>query len=280
MPQRFLRPDRDQQFLLAPDMRDWLPADDLVWLVIDAVEQCDLSAFGAAYRADGQGRAAFDPALMSALLLYGYCQGVRSSRELERRCVRDVAFRVITGGHRPDHATIARFRARHETVLETLFCEVLRLCAQAGMVNLALLALDGTKIGADASWSANRTGEQLDTEIAATVKAMLADAARIDAGEDAMFGDGRGDQVPMQLAERTSRLARLREARDRLALEDAARRAAQQAKLEAWQARNDAAGPRRAGRRPSAEPSGNKRGTQPRPPPPTRKPGWCEPRTR
>ena len=148
--------------------------------------------------------------------------------------------------------------------METLFCEVLRLCAQAGMVNLALLALDGTKIGADASWSANRTGEQLDTEIAATVKAMLADAARIDAGEDAMFGDGRGDQVPMQLAERTSRLARLREARDRLALEDAARRAAQQAKLEAWQARKDAAGPRRAGRRPSAEPSGNKRGTQPR----------------
>jgi transposase len=117
MPQRFLRPDRDQQFLLAPDMRDWLPADDLVWLVIDAVEQCDLSAFRAAYRADGQGRAAFDPALMSALLLYGYCQGVRSSRELERRCVRDVAFRVIAGGHRPDHATIARFRARHETVL-------------------------------------------------------------------------------------------------------------------------------------------------------------------
>jgi hypothetical protein len=164
--------------------------------------------------------------------------------------------------------------------VETLFCEVLRLCAQAGMVNLALLALDGTKIGADASWSANRTGEQLDTEIAATVKAMLADAARIDAGEDAMFGDGRGDQVPMQLAERTSRLARLREARDRLALEDAARRAAQQAKLEAWQARKDAAGPRRAGRRPSAEPSGNKRGTQPRPTPPTRKPGWCEPRTR
>jgi transposase len=150
MPQRFLRPDRDQQFLLAPDMREWLPADDLVWLVIDAVEQCDLAAFRAAHRADGQGRPAFDPALMAALLLYGYCQGVRSSRELERRCVRDVAFRVITGGHRPDHATVARFRARHETALETLFCEVLRLCAQAGMVNLALLALDGTKIGADA----------------------------------------------------------------------------------------------------------------------------------
>jgi transposase len=264
MPQRFLRPDRDQQFLLAPDMREWLPADDLVWLVIDAIEQSDLGAFRAAHRADGQGRAAFDPAMMAALLLYGYCQGVRSSRELERRCVRDVAFRVLAGGHRPDHATIARFRARHETALETLFCEVLRLCAQAGMVNLALLALDGTKIGADASWSANRTREQLDTEIAATVEAMLADAARVDAAEDATFGDSRGDELPAELAERGGRLARLREARDRLAAQDAARHAAQRAKLEAWQARKDAAGPRRAGRRPSAEPSGNKRGTEPR----------------
>ena len=280
MPQRFLRPDRDQQFLLAPDMRDWLPADDLVWLVIDAVEQCDLSAFRAAYRADGQGRAAFDPALMSALLLYGYCQGVRSSRELERRCVRDVAFRVITGGHRPDHATIARFRARHETALETLFCEVLRLCAQAGMVNLALLALDGTKIGADASWSANRTGEQLDTEIAATVKAMLADAARIDAGEDAMFGDGRGDQVPMQLAERTSRLARLREARDRLALEDAAR--ARPNRPSSRRGRPAPTLPVHAAPVAAHRPSRRATSGAPSrgPPPPTRKPGWCEPRTR
>ena len=132
MPQNFLRPDRDQQFLLPVDMREWLPDDDLVWLVLDAVEHSDLSAFRAAYRADGQGRPAFDPALMVALLLYGYCQGVRSSRELERRCGRDVAFRVITGGHRPDHATIARFRARHETALEVVFTEVLRLCAEAG----------------------------------------------------------------------------------------------------------------------------------------------------
>jgi transposase len=248
VPPSFLRPDRDQQFLLAADMREWLPDDDLVWLVLDAIEQSDLTAFRSAYRADGQGRAAFDPALMAALLLYGYCQGVRSSRELERRCIRDVAFRVITGGHRPDHATIARFRARHETALETLFTEVLRLCAQVGMVNLALLSVDGTKVGADASWSANRTREQLDTEIAGMVKAMLDGAARVDAGEDALFGDSRGDELPAELGERNGRLARLREARDRLVAEDAARHAAQQAKIEAWQARKEAVGARRAGR--------------------------------
>jgi transposase len=263
MPQNFLRPDRDQQFLLPVDMRDWLPDDDLVWLVLEAVEHSDLSAFRAAYRADGQGRPAFDPALMVALLLYGYCQGVRSSRELERRCVRDVAFRVITGGHRPDHATIARFRARHESALATVFTEVLRLCAEAGMVNLTLLALDGTKVGADASWSANRTREQLDAEIAEVVKGLLAEAARIDTAEDAAFGADRGDELPAELATGPGRLARLREARDRLVAEDRARRQAHQDKIDAWQVRKDR-GERRPGRRPAAEPSGNKRGTAPR----------------
>src|SRR4051794_3313198 len=127
MGQNFLRAQRDQPFLLPPDMREWLPEDDLVWLVLDAVEQIDLTAFTGAYRGDGQGRPAYDPALMVALLLFAYCHGVRSSREIERRCVRDVAFRVIAGGHRPDHATIARFRERHEAALETVFTEVLRL---------------------------------------------------------------------------------------------------------------------------------------------------------
>src|SRR5262249_18635983 len=150
MARNFIRVDRDQVFLLPPDMRDWLPEDDLAWVVLDAVERCDLSAFTGAYREDGQGRAAFDPAMMVALLLYAYCHGVRSSREIERRCVRDVAFRVIAAGQRPDHATVARFRARHEAALQTLFTEVLRLCAAAGLVRLALLAVDGTKVAADA----------------------------------------------------------------------------------------------------------------------------------
>lgn len=252
MGQNFLRPERDQPFLLPPDMRDWLPADDLVWLVLDAVEQSDLSAFTAAYRSDGQGRPAYDPALMVALLLFAYCHGVRSSREIERRCQRDIAFRVIAGGHLPDHSTIARFRERHEMALGTVFTEVLRLCAQAGMVRLALLAVDGTKVAADASWSANRTEEQLtaelDAELEAAAKAMLADAAATDAAEDAQHGPARGDELPEALRSRAGRLARLTEARDRLAAERQGAVDAQQAKLDAWQARKDAGEP--TGRRP------------------------------
>jgi transposase len=267
MPQNFLRAQRDQPFLMPPDMRDWLPADDLVWLVLDAVEQADLGVFTRAYRADGQGRPAFDPAVMVALLLHAYCQGVRSSREIERRCGRDVAFRVIAGGHLPDHATVARFRARHEKALETVFIEVLRLCAEAGMVNLTLLAVDGTKVGADASWSANRTLEQLDADLDAQIarvsKAMLSQAALVDAAEDARFGDERGDQLPEQLATRGGRLARLREARDRLAAERQGRLDEQQAKLDAWQARRDSG--ERPGRKPHGVPTEVTSGTGAKP---------------
>jgi transposase len=252
MARNFVRPVRDQPFLMPPDMRDWLPEDDLVWVVLDAVEQSDLAAFTGAYREDGQGRPAFDPAMMVALLLYGYCHGVRSSREIERRCVRDVAFRVIAGGLRPDHATIARFRARHEAALQTLFTEILRLCAQAGLVRLALLAIDGTKIAANASWSANRTLEQLETDLAEASAAMLAQAAEADAAEDAQFGSQRGDELPEPLRTRSGRVERLREARDRLAAERQARLDAQQAKLDAWQTRKDAG--QRPGRKPSTQP--------------------------
>src|SRR6266496_6750470 len=107
MPQNFLVPQRDQQFLMPLDMREWLPEGDLVFVVLDAVDTLDLDAFRCSYRADGHGQAAFDPAMMVALLLYGYCQGERSSRQIERRCVRDVAYRVIVGGLHADHATIA-----------------------------------------------------------------------------------------------------------------------------------------------------------------------------
>lgn len=242
---------------MPPDMREWLPEDDLAWVVLDAVGQCDLAAFTGVYREDGQGRPAFDPAMMVALLLYAYCHGVRSSREIERRCVRDVAFRVIAAGHRPDHATVARFRVRHEAALQTLFTEILRLCAQAGLVRLALLAVDGTKVGADASWSANRTLDQLEAELAeATLAqasaAMLAEAAATDAAEDHRFGPARGDELPEPLRTRTGRLERLAEARDRLLAEQQARADAQQAKLDAWQARQNAG--QRRGRKPTAPP--------------------------
>lgn len=252
MARNFVRADRDQPFLMPPDMRDWLPDDDLVWVVLDAVGQCDLSGFTGAYREDGQGRPAFDPAVMVALLLYAYCHGVRSSREMERRCVRDVAFRVIVGGLRPDHATIARFRARHESALQALFTEILRLCAEAGLVRLTLLAVDGTKVAADASWSANRTLEQLEEQIAEASAAMLTQAAEVDAGEDAQFGAARGDELPEPLRSRAGRLARLTEARDRLTSERQRRLDEHQAKIDNWQARR-AAG-LRGGRKPGPMP--------------------------
>src|SRR5271165_1102912 len=126
MPQNFLYPQRDQPLLLPVDMREWLPEDDLVFVVLDAVATLDLGEFRRRYRADGHGRAAFDPEMMVALLLYGYCGGERSSRVIEKRCVRDVGYRVIAGGLHPDHATIARFRVRHEKAGPPVWVDDLR----------------------------------------------------------------------------------------------------------------------------------------------------------
>jgi len=163
VPQNFLYPQRDQPLLLPVDMREWLPEDDLVYVVLDAVAALDLDEFRSRYRADGHGRAAFDPEMMVALLLYAYSQGERSSRVIEKRCGRDVAYRVITGGLRPDHVTIARFRARHEEALGGLFSQVLRLLAAEGMVSLGVLSLDGTKLAGNAAQKANRTLPQIES---------------------------------------------------------------------------------------------------------------------
>jgi transposase len=177
MPQDFLYPQRDQPLLLPAGMREWLPEDDLVFVVLDAVAALDLGGFRRRYRADGHGRAAFDPEMMVALLLYGYGQGERSSRVIEQRCVRDVACRVIAGGLYPGHATIARFRARHETALGGLFSQVLRLLAAEGMVSPGLLSLDGTKLAGNAAQKADRTLPQIEK--------ILAGAAAADAAGDA-----------------------------------------------------------------------------------------------
>src|ERR1700756_3849062 len=134
MPQNFIESRREQGFLLPPDVRDWLPADHLAWFVIDAVAQMDVSAFYAAYRADGHGRAAYEPSMVLTVVLYACATGVRSSRAIERHCRQDVAYRVITGNVVPDHATIARFIRRHQESLNELFGAVLRLCARAGLV--------------------------------------------------------------------------------------------------------------------------------------------------
>jgi transposase len=255
MPQNFLCPQRDQPMLMPVDMREWLPEDDLVFIVLDAVATLDLGEFRRRYRADGHGRAAFDPEMMVALLLYGYCQGERSSRVIEKRCVRDVAYRVITGGLRPDHATIARFRAKHQTALGGLFSQVLRLLAAEGMVSLGLLSLDGTKLPGNAAQKASRTLPQIEK--------LLAEAAAADAAEDARYGDAADAPTPRALARRAERRERLARARDRLAAEDKERRDAQRAKQEAWDAAA-AAGKQRSGRRPVDEPRANRAGTEPR----------------
>src|SRR6516225_5711383 len=217
MPQNFLSPQRDQPLLLPVDMREWLPEDDLVFVVLDAVAALDLGEFRRQYRADGHGRAAFDPEMMVALLLYGYCQGERSSRVIEKRCVRDVGYRVICGGLSPDHATVARFRVRHEQALGGLFSQVLRLLAAEGMVSLGVLSLDGTKLAGNAAQRANRTLPQIEK--------VLAEAAAADAAEDAAEADHPQPVTPRALARRAERRERLARARDRLAAEDAARRA-------------------------------------------------------
>ncbi len=136
---------------MPPSLRDWLPEDHLAWFVLASVEQLDLAAFYTSYRADGHGRAAHDPAMMVALLVYAYSRGQRSSRGIERACIEDIAFRVVAANRVPDHTTIARFRQRHETALGGLFGEVLALCADAGLTGVEVLAVDSTKVHANAS---------------------------------------------------------------------------------------------------------------------------------
>ena len=209
MAQNFLACDREQELLLPPSLREWLPEGHLAWFVIDAVTEMDLSAFYAAYREDGHGRAAHDPAMMVALLLYAYATGRRSSRAIERACVDDVAFRVIAANQRPDHRTIARFRRRHEAALTGLFGEVLALCADAGLVGVAVLAVDGTKGHANASQHQNLDYDQIAREI-------LAEADAVDRAEDERFGERRGDELPPELTTAQGRRGWLREARRRL----------------------------------------------------------------
>lgn len=253
MSQNFLPCERDQQLLMPTDLREWLPKDHLAWFVLDAVSELDLEPFYAAYRQDGWGAAAHDPQMMVGLMLYAYAVGERSSRRIERRCTEDVAFRVVAANQAPDHTTIARFRSRHAEGLASLFGEILGRCARAGLVSVGTLALDGTRITANAADSANRTYAQLASEI-------LAEAARVDEAEDAEFGDRRGDELPPELADPKTRKERLREAKRRLDQE----RAAKLAEMAAW-AQAKAEYTKRTGYKQKGAP------TKPRPLPPKEK---------
>jgi transposase len=247
MSQNFLMCDREQSLLLPPSLREWLAEDHLAWFVLDVVGELDLAGFYGEYRRDGWGRAAFDPAMMVALLIYAYVMGERSSRAIERHCREDVAFRVIAANQVPDHATIARFRARHEQALGELFVQVLGLCARAGLLSLGVVAVDSTKVAANASSMASRTYEQIAEEL-------LGDAAAIDAAEDQEFGDARGDELPPELADPRSRRARLRLAKQQMEAEHQAAIDTHGQRL-VWRTEREAElGRRLAGRPPKAPP--------------------------
>ena len=172
-------------------MLDWVLPDHLVWTVLASVEEMDLAGFYGVYRPDGHGRPAYDPKVV-ALLFYACAQGIRSSRVIERKCREDVAFMVITAMRVPDHSTIAEFRKRHETALAGLFTDVLGMCEKAGLVNVGVIAIDGTKISANASMDANRSYERIAREL-------LDELDETDQREDELHGDARGDELPEQL---------------------------------------------------------------------------------
>lgn len=206
----------DQLLLLPPALQDWLPADHVVFFLSDLVDHPDLTAITTPYEQESRGYPPYHPRMMVKLLLYGYAIGVASSRRLAQRCQEDVAFRVLTANNTPDFRTISDFRKRHLAALEALFVQVLRCCQRAGLVKLGTIALDGTKVRANASKHKAMSYGRMQTEVArleAEVQALLARAERIDAAEDAQHGsDRRGDELPAELARRTTRLQTIRAA--------------------------------------------------------------------
>lgn len=220
----------DQAFLLPPDVRDWLPAEHLALFVSDVVDSLDLSAIFAFYeKGDGRGMPPYHPAMMVKLLVYGYCTGKTSSRKIEQATYDDVPYRVLAANQHPDHDSIAHFRKLHLTALADLFKQVLRMAEELGLIKLGNVALDGTKIKANASkHKAMSYQRMLETEVRLQkeVDALIAGAEQADAAEDARYGKGkRGDELPAELSRRTSRLAKI--AKAKAALEQQARELAE-----------------------------------------------------
>jgi len=221
--------DPAQQFLLPPSIDEWLPQDHPARFVGEAVDHLlDLSLIYASYDS-AEGAPPYDPAMMLKVLLWGYSSGVTSAREMERRCVTDVAFRFLTANQTPDYRSIARFRRRHLPAISGLFTQVLVVCQQAGLVKLGRVALDGTKVKANASRHKAMSYEYLGPrieQIQAEVDRLLAQGEQVDQAEDAQYGvDHRGDELPTELARRETRLVKMRAAK--AAIEQAARDKAQ-----------------------------------------------------
>src|SRR3954469_5397139 len=223
----FRTPDRRQRFLLPVDMMEWLLEDDIIHLIVDAVGLMDLSKFEATCKVGGAGQPPFAPAMLLTVLIYAYSHGVRSSRVIERLCRRDAGYRFIVGEEVPDHTVIARFRQRHVGEMKGVFLQVLDLCREAGRIRLGLVAVDGTKVKANAALDANRTA----STIAEQVSRMLAEAEATDAQEDRQFGAGAdGPAMPKGLGRHADRLARLTACQEKIAAREAEEAASGQRK--------------------------------------------------
>ncbi len=206
----------EQPYLLPPSLDDWLPQDHLARFISETVDQMDLSALITAYRANGQGSAAYHPAMMVKILLYAYCMGIPSSRKIAKALVDDVAFRWLAAGNFPDFRTISEFRKRHLRALQDLFPQILLLCKASGLVKAGIIALDGTKVKANASLSRNKTYEQLSKQekrLKEKLEALLEQAEKTDQEEDRLYGSKRGDELPEDLSTAEKRLAKIKEAK-------------------------------------------------------------------
>jgi transposase len=210
----------EQQLLLPPSLREWLPRDHLVWFVSETVDQLDLDAILQKYRDGGQGNLPYHPAMMLKVLIYAYATGVFSSRRIARQIEENIALRVLAAGHMPDHRTICRFREQHLESFERLFVQVVLIAGEAGLVTMGTLAVDGSKMRANASKRKAMSYERMQQEekrLRKEIRALTNQAAKRDAAEDIEFGpDFRGDQLPQELQRREDRLAKIREAKRRL----------------------------------------------------------------
>ena len=261
MSKRFRTCTLDQPLLLAPSLQDWLPEHHLARFIVDVADELDLSKIMVAYgRQDGRGLAAYHPVMMVRLLLYGYCRGVVSSRKIERATYEDIAFRYLAADQHPDHDTISNFRQMHLQSIAELFMQALQLCDKAGLIKLGHVAIDGTKLKANASKHKAMSYDRMtakEQQLREEVEKLLAQAAQADAAEDATYGKGKGENdLPAELARRESRLKKIAAAK--AALEQEARERAEmkkaevEAKLEERRKQEEEQGKKIGGRPPQA----------------------------
>lgn len=208
-----------QGYLLPPSVDEWLPKDHAVYFILDVIEGLDLSSFEKRYRSEGSGNVAYPPQMMLAIMIYGYMSGIVSSRKLERAILENLAFRVLAGGHRPGHRTIARFRERHVEDFEDVFVQVVRFARDADLVDLGLLAIDGTKIRANASCRKTNSYKALVEEekrLKQRLDELLAESRKVDEEEDESHGDRAGHEMSPEWADRNKRLEKIRQSKQRI----------------------------------------------------------------